>query len=287
MTPDTLPHLVRLYVRDRRAAGEFAPTTGPGVRRTLLCFAEHSGVAAHAIRGVHVERFLASVPIARSTARQRFSQIRQFARWLVRHDYLADDPTLHLRAPKQPRAVPRAYRAEQVTALLGVCPDPRARLICLLEVQEGMRACEVARLEVGDVDFIDREVVVRGKGGHDRVLPLSAETWGALECYLSWRPATSGPLIRSYNHPREGICPAYLAHMVAGWLRAAGLPGGGHRLRHTMATELLRGGADVRDIQTALGHALLASTAIYLPFSDAKRLRKVMDGRWYGAGRAA
>ena len=85
------------------------------------------------------------------------------------------------------------------------------------------------------------------------------------------------------SDPRSGLCAEYIAHLVAGWLRAAGVSrGGGHGLRHTMATELLRGGADIRDIQSALGHAMLASTAIYLPFSDAKRLRRVMGGRRYG-----
>lgn len=163
-------------------------------------------------------------------------------------------------------------------------PDDRARLIILLEVQEGLRACEVARIEVGDIDFTERTILVRGKGNRERLLPLSAQTWAALEDYLGGRPMKTGPLIRSYNDPKAGISSAHVQHLVQGWLRRVGISsGGGHGLRHTMATTLLREqGADIRDVQMALGHATLQSTSIYLPFSDARRLRGVMDGRWYG-----
>lgn len=280
----TLPQLVRMYLRERRDAGELAPVTVYAVRGNLRSFADFVGdVPARQLRPEHIERWLASFHCAPSTRRQRFSQVRTFCRWLVRRGYLRRDPTADLRAPRQPRAVPRAYRPEQVTRLLEVCPDARARLMALLEVQEGLRAVEVSRLEVGDIDFEDRMTLVRGKGGRERILPISDETWCALEAYLRQWPAKAGPLIRSYNDPRLGICPAYVAHLVAGWLRLAGVAGGGHGLRHTMATQLLRGGADIRDIQMALGHASLSSTSVYLPFSDVKRLRPVMGGRWYGA----
>jgi site-specific recombinase XerD len=281
VTSDLVP-LVRVYVRDRLAVGELCPRTVPSFRRTLLRFADQADVAAHQLERAHVERFLA-LPVAQSTRVGRFYAMRGFCQWLVRQGYLEVDPMADLRAPRRPRPVPRAYTAEIVARLLAVCPDRRARLICLLEVQEGLRACEVARLEVGDVDFVDREVRVNGKAGRERILPVSAQTWGALEDYLREHPAGAGPLVRSYNDPTAGICAAHVVHMMSRWLRAAGVDrGGGHGLRHTMATTLLRGGADVRDVQCALGHASLSSTSVYLPFSDAKRLRRVMDGRWYG-----
>lgn len=278
----TLLQLAHGYVRERVIAGEFAPVTAPQVRRNLARFATHAGVAPASLGARHVEAWLASTPVARSTARHRFSQVRGFCQWLVRHGHLAEDPTVQLKAPRQPRPVPRGYTPTQVTRLLGSCPDPRARLICLLEVQEGLRACEVSRLEMGDVDFGDAVFLVRGKGGKERLLPFSDQTWDALTAYLGGRRVTAGPLIRSYTDPAAGLCPAYIAHLVGGWLRAAGAPGGGHGLRHTMATHLLRDGADIRDVQVALGHSSLSSTSVYLPFSDAQRLRKVMGTRWYG-----
>lgn len=279
-----LSQLVLIYVRERVAAGEWCPTTVPSLRRTLLRFAGHAAVKAHELEAHHVMHFQAEHPAAASTRRQRFSTIRGFCQWLVRNGHLDTDPTADLKAPRQPRPVPRAYPSELVARLLEVVPDRRARLIVLLEVQEGLRACEVARLEVGDVDFHDREIRVNGKGARERILPVSDETWEALELYLRQFPAKAGPLIRSYNDPKAGICAAYVVSMMGRWLRAAGVAeGGGHGLRHTMATQLLRGGADVRDVQNALGHASLSSTSVYLPFSDAKRLRGVMGGRRYGA----
>lgn len=283
MTP-TLAELARTYIRERQAAGELCPATTPSLRRTLLRFARHAGIPAGELTLAHVEAFLGSCSVAPSTRRQRLSAIRTFCGWLVRRGHLDQDPTGGMKPIRQPRPVPRAYSPAVVAVLLEVAPDARARLICLLEVQEGLRACEVARLEVGDVDFVDRLILIRGKCGRERILPLSDETWDALEGYLREHPAHAGPLVRSYNDPAVGICAAYVVHMMGRWLRDAGVArGGGHGLRHTMATELLRGGADVRDVQTALGHATLTSTQIYLPFSDARRLRRVMGGRRYGS----
>jgi integrase len=276
--------LAEQYVKTRLATGELSPRTSPTVTWTLRDFTSfHSDVAPGDLRETHIEAYLASIRVARSTARQRFCSIRMFCRWLVRNGYLAADPTIALKAPRQPRAVPRAFSPDVVNRLLRNCPDQRARLIVLLEVQEGLRACEVSRLEVGDIDFDERTALIRGKGNRERVLPLSTQTWGAVEAYLIERPLKSGLLIRSYSEPWKGISPDHIAHLVQGWLKGIGIRGGGHRLRHTMATTLLRDeGADVRDVQIALGHASLSSTSVYLPFSDARRLRQVMDGRWYG-----
>lgn len=277
--------LARVYLAERSAAGELGRATLPTVRWTLRHFCWFVGdTAPEDLTARHVEEYLASINVARSTARQRFSQLRQFSRWLVRRGHLAVDMTAELRSPRQPRAVPRGYQRAVVDQLLAVAPDARARLIILLEVQEGLRACEVARLELGDIDFADRTVLVHGKGSRERLLPVSAQTWEALEAYLAERGVKAGHLVRSYNEPWKGISAAHVQHLVQGWLRLVGIrSGGGHGLRHTMATTLLRDqGADVRDVQLALGHASLQSTSVYLPFSDARRLRTFMDGRWYG-----
>lgn len=285
MSTTNIPHLARIYLAERIAAGDLAPSTIPTVKWTLRDFSRSvADVPAGKLDQNHIESYFASISVAASTARQRFCQIRQFSRWLVRRGYLAADITAELKPPRQPRAIPRGYRRDVVDRLLTVLPDSRARLIVLLEVQEGLRACEVARAEIGDVDFDERTLLVRGKGSRERLLPLSTQTWDALVDYLADRRVRSGPLIRSYNEPWKGISSAHVQHLVQGWLRHAGVAsGGGHGLRHTMATTLLREvGADIRDVQLALGHALLTSTQVYLPFSDARRLRGVMGGRWYG-----
>lgn len=282
--------LVTLYLRQRIESGELAPVTVPTVKWTLRDFARYVGNVAPAdLDSGHVEGYLASMSVARSTSRARFCHLRGFGRWLARTGVVDVDPTVDLKAPRQPRAVPRAFRTDVVDQLVAAVPDDRALLIVLLEVQEGLRACEIARAEIGDVDFADRTLLVRGKGGRERILPLSTQTWAALDAYLAGRRVHAGPLIRSKSEPWKGISSEHVAHLVQRWLRSVGVPagtGGGHRLRHTMATTLLReAGADVRDVQAALGHASLTSTSVYLPYSDARRLRTVMDGRIYGCGR--
>lgn len=282
----TLPQLARLYVEERVGAGELSPSTVPTVKWTLRNFCYFVGpIEPGDLTPEHVEKYLSAISVARSTGRQRFCTLRQWSRWLVRRDHLAVDMTAGLKAPRQPKAVPRAYQRQVVDQLLAVAPDTRARLIILLEVQEGLRACEVARLELGDIDFGEMTILVRGKGSRERLLPLSSQTWAAINAYVAERGMRTGHLIQSYNEPTQGITAAHVQHLVQGWLRLVGVrSGGGHGLRHTMATTLLREQqADIRDVQLALGHALLTSTQVYLPFSDTKRLRAVMDGRWYGS----
>jgi site-specific recombinase XerD len=173
------------------------------------------------------------------------------------------------------------------TGLLLTLPDSRAVLVCLLMVQEGLRAIEVTRLQLSDVDFGDGTILVKGKGNQERLLPVSSETRHALDAYLAGHPARAGPLVRSFTHPARAITANHVSKLVSRWMCAAGVRGTGHSLRHSMATHLLRAGADIRDIQMALGHMNLSSTSVYLPFSDVGRLRTVMGGRWYGAGEVA
>ncbi len=158
--------------------------------------------------------------------------------------------------------------------------------MCLLEVQEGLRAGEVSRLQIGDIDFIGRTARVVGKGGHERLLPISEETWAAVSAYLDEHPATSGPLLRSYRQPWRPLAPDTISGMVSEWMRVAGIKRrardgiSGHALRHTMATDALRNGAHLRDVQHALGHAHLATTEAYLPLV-VNDLRAAMGGRRY------
>jgi integrase/recombinase XerC len=126
------------------------------------------------------------------------SDVRPFCLWLVRRGYVRKDPTAEIPAAKVPRRLPRALPGDKVAKLLSVVPDKRAVLMCLLMVQEGLRCGEVAALEVGDIDFNDRTARSWARVGTSRFLPLSEETWRALEAYLREYPATSGPLVRSY-----------------------------------------------------------------------------------------
>lgn len=276
-----LQGLVRQYLHERR---DLAESTLPNVRWILLSFVDHLGdTPASAISSAHLAEWLASLRCARSTARNRFSAVKLFCHWLIRTGHLQVDPTLHLRSPRQPRAVPRGLPADTVRALVRTLPDSRAMLIVVWMVQLGLRAVELTRLELGDIDFEQRSVRIVGKGGHQRLLPITEEAWAVLITYLVEYPARPGPLIRSFTEPWQGLKPATVVRLVSGWMRDAGVAGTGHALRHSTATHLLRGDrpADVRDVQAVLGHQSLTSTSVYLPHSDLPRLRKVLEGRRY------
>lgn len=278
---ETLAQLAAAYIADRLHRSRFRPKTADTVRFTLAGLMRHAPEDPTQLTRQHVEGWLADTKMAPATARSRLSQIRGFCRWLRRQGLLTGDPTLDVDGPRTPRYVPRGLKSQAVSAALASCPDTRARLILLLMCQEGLRCLEVANLELGDVDFDGRIMLVRGKGGHERVLPVSEESWGALIEYLTERPAYAGPLVRSYNDPHRGIDASYISTLVARWLRAAGVEATAHALRHTAASDMLRNGAHLRDVQAALGHVSLSTTQRYLPWVVGD-LRQAMAGRRYG-----
>jgi integrase/recombinase XerC len=202
--------------------------------------------------------------VAASTLRNQLSIVKTFCQWLVKRGHVKIDPTLDIASPRQPRYLPRGLGQPMVAGTFAGAPDARAILILSLMVQEGLRCCEVAELQIGDIDDQQRLLMVRGKGGHERVLPITSETWVALQAYLAEHPAKAGPLIRSYTRAARGVGARHLSHA----------------LRHTAATDMLRAGAHLRDVQNALGHQSLATTQRYLPLV-VHDLRAAMEGRKY------
>lgn len=277
----SLTDLAVLYVADKRARGHFRPQTAKTVACSLRGFCR--AVPAEPTRLVPevIEAWLAGVRLSPNTARTRLSQVRSFCHWLIRRGHLDRDPTFDIDGPRTPRSVPRGLQPAAVGSALGAAPDARARLVLLLMCQEGLRCCEVASLELGDFDFDEQLMLIHGKGGHERPLPVSDETWGGLLEYLTEHPAHAGPLIRSYTQPHRGITAAYVSALAARWIRSGGVNATGHALRHTMATDMLRRGAHLRDVQNALGHASISTTQRYLPWVVGD-LRVAMAGRQYG-----
>lgn len=212
--------------------------------------------------------------------------MKSFCQWLVRRRHIRVDPTTEIPVIRVPRRLPRGLPPEKVAKLLSTAPDTRGVLMCLLMVQEGLRCSEVGGLQIGDIDFNERTARVLGKGQHERFLPLSEETWRALEAYLREHPATSGPLVRSYRVEWRGLRGDTISGLVSEWMSRAGIKGhprdgvSAHSLRHTSATDMLRAGAHLRDVQHALGHAHLATTETYLPLV-VHDLREAMGGRQY------
>jgi integrase/recombinase XerD len=227
-------------------------------------------------------------PVAPATLQRKVACLRSFYRHLRRQELLSDDPTAHLRAPRQSRKLPEVLTRDEVGRLLeqpkGTEPAP-LRDRALLEVMYacGLRASEATGLEVGDVDLEAGILRARGKGSKERLVPIGSTAAKALATYLQrGRPKLAGDRLEArlfLNHRGTGLTRQGLYKIVQRHARSAGLASkmSPHTLRHTFATHLLAGGCDLRSLQEMLGHADIATTQLYTHLS-ADRLRDVFFG---------
>lgn len=280
--------LVEPYVRGRVRRGEIAVLTARNVRMVLGQFTAVNPTEVDRLSRRHVLRWLDTTEhLAQSTRRNRLTVVRSFTRWLVDERYVKIDPCRKVPSLREPKRAPRALPGEQVAAILDACPDRRARLCVLLMVQLGLRRGEVARLEVGNMDLTNELMVVTGKGGHQRVLPITEQAKQAIRDYLSEVGDIAGPLVRSYQFLERGLHPDTVSAIVrramweAGVKRAARDGVSPHALRHSALTDMLRHGAHIRDVQAAAGHRHISTTETYLPLL-VSTLGDAMSGRWYG-----
>jgi integrase/recombinase XerD len=224
-------------------------------------------------------------PVAPATLQRKVACLRSFYRHLRRQGTLEDDPTAHLRAPRQTRKLPQVLSRDEVARLLAQPngTEPAAlRDRALLEVMYacGLRASEATGLDVGDVDLEDGILRARGKGSKERLVPVGSAAGRALTTYLQrGRPKLAGDRMEPrlfLNHRGAGLTRQGLYKIVQRHARSAGLASkmSPHTLRHTFATHLLAGGCDLRSLQEMLGHADIATTQLYTHLS-ADRLRDV------------
>lgn len=262
---------VELYLRARTP--HIAPQTRLNIRCQLESFAYLVGPSLSVSRVTvrHVDKWMSRKPWSPATARTNLGTLRGWFEWMIQRGYILKNPALGYQRPRVPRRIPRELSIEDVQALFAVLPDARARLVTSLMVTEGLRLCEVTNLEPADVDTTRRVIhITRGKGGHERFVALSPDTASFLNAYLREYPRFPGQkLICSYRDTADGITAHYLCQIVTRWMWDAGIKTSArdgrsaHALRHTAAGAWLDDGADLRDVQEALGHANLATTSIY------------------------
>ncbi|WP_144877537.1 tyrosine recombinase XerC [Microbacterium sp. 1.5R] len=222
---------------------------------------------------------------ARSTLARRTAAVRSFFAWAQEHELIVHDPSLRLVAPKRGRSLPTVASQDSMAGLLDAQRtatsggDPMAlRDHAILEVLygAGIRVSELCGLDIDDVDLDRGTARVLGKGAKERIVPFGAPARDAIGAYLTrGRPALALRTTRSssalFLGARGGrVGPRAVYTLVAGVL--APLVGaetvGPHALRHTAATHLLDGGADLRAVQEILGHASLGTTQIYTHVSS-------------------
>ena len=224
---------------------------------------------------------------ARTSLARHAASARTFTAWAHREGLVDNDPGQRLASPKAHRELPTVLRQDQAEALVtaaGRRPDGvglRDRLVLELLYGTGIRVSELCGLDLGDVDRMRRVVRVVGKGDKERAVPYGLPADQALTFWLRHgRPALQGA------HSGEALLlgargarlqPGAARRIVDAYARAAGLPHTSpHDLRHSAATHLLEGGADLRSVQELLGHASLSSTQIYTHVSI-ERLRSAYE----------
>jgi integrase/recombinase XerC len=228
---------------------------------------------------------------ARTTLARRTSAVKAFTAWANRRGVLAADPAARLQMPKAHRTLPAVLRQDQALAAMSAAKsgaqqgDPlalRDRLIVELLYATGIRVSELCGLDVDDIDTDHRLVRVLGKGNKQRTVPFGRPAAEALRVWLAnGRPALvtaeSGPALLLGSRGRR--LDVRQARTVVHQTVAAvdGAPDiGPHGLRHSAATHLLEGGADLRVVQELLGHSSLATTQLYTHVA-VSRLRAVHD----------
>lgn len=272
--------------------------------RDLVEWLTSRGLSLKAITRGQIEAYLAHCDaqgLSRATRARRLSSIRQFCRFALEEGWRDDDPAIRISGPGRAKRLPKTLSTEEVDALLAAAPElgrnepERLRNACLMELlyATGMRVSELVMLPVASCRGDPAVLMVRGKGNKDRMVPLTAPARAALSAWIACRD----------NAPEDSRLGRLIAGQGARWLFPA--PGAAghlprqsfgrllkdiaiaagidpsrvtpHVIRHAFATHLLQGGADLRSIQTLLGHADLGTTEIYTHVLDARMRDLVLN----------
>jgi integrase/recombinase XerD len=295
LDPDSLASHMERFL-SALAVRNYSPATIEDRRHSLAAFilwcAERGLERPHEVTKPVLERFQRHLyyhrkpngdPLSFRTQGARLVPIRAWFKWLARENHILSNPASELELPRPERRLPAvvltADEAETVLAVPDVTGPLGLRDRAMLELlyATAIRRSELVALALFDVDYARATLIVRqGKGNKDRVVPLGERAKAWLAAYRDRvRPGLvagrdSGTLFLS----RDGraLCPKRLSEKVRGYVEAAGVgkPGSCHLLRHTAATLMLEGGADIRFIQAMLGHESLETTQIYTRVSAAK-----------------
>jgi site-specific recombinase XerD len=219
--------------------------------------------------------------VTATTVARKLAALRALYRTLREHGQMAANPADLVPAPKKPSKLPRVLKADEVAELLDRIPqntplDVRDRALFELAYACGLRAEELVNLEKVSMDFDGEEIRVEGKGGKTRIVPVGESAVRALTRYVERaRPALetdrAEPALFLSKSGRR-LSTSDVRRRLRVWSKRAALPGGAHphALRHSFATHLLDGGADLRAIQEMLGHSSISTTQIYTRVESAR-----------------
>lgn len=294
MARTTLPRsdtaLIERFAEHVALERHLAPSTVVAYRRDLTQLAAFLARGRRGLRGAgrdDLRRFLAhltTLGYARASIARRVASIHTFYRWALSRGEIDEDPAALLGGPKVVSRLPVVLRVPEATALMETPSAPegaeeieaavaaRDRAILELMYGSGLRVSEAAGLTVDRVDLDRRRVRVAGKGAKEREVPLGDVAAAAVRRWLEVRDALGAGSAMFLNRRGRPIGPRDIRRLVGRYVRAT-LPGRRvtpHTLRHSFATHLLEGGADIRAVQELLGHASVATTQRYTHVSRSR-----------------
>ena len=242
----------------------------------------------------NVEAYVAALAgggLSPATARRRISALRQVYRFLLQENVRSDDPTSRLDAPKRARTLPKTLTPEEAVRLIEATDSPRDRALAELLYGAGLRVSELVSLPLRAAPKPGQDhMVVEGKGGKERLVALGRPALSALNAHLATRARTLPKNEAQRDKAERWLFPSASAsdgkltrRRVGQILEAAAVKAGidpgrvsPHVLRHAFATHLVDGGADLRTVQTLLGHADIATTQIYTHVAQS-RLKTLVE----------
>ncbi|WP_425038903.1 site-specific tyrosine recombinase XerD [Primorskyibacter sp. S187A] len=295
-------HFIQSFLEAQAAELGAAHNTLLSYGRDLRIFGDwlrERGQQLETAQRADVEAFLVASEtegLARATRARRLSSIKQFYRFAFEEGWRSDNPAIQITGPGREKRLPKILSVDEVDALLdaaahlGRTPEEKLRTTCLMQLlyATGMRVSELVTLPVAAVRGDPRMILIRGKGGKERMVPLSQPAREALEHWLAFRDSAEEKRVADGHGPSLFLFPsrAKAGHLtrqsffntIKLLAREAHVDDGKvtpHTLRHAFATHLLQNGADLRAIQTLLGHADVATTEIYTHVLE-ERLRDLV-----------
>jgi site-specific recombinase XerD len=285
--------LLEKYLREKAATRNLSPYTVRNYRTDLRGFLD--SLASRKVAPLEAARSdlrgylagLIATGAAPASMTRKVSTIRGFYKYLRVEGFLDSDPFYGVKGPQKPKRLPKILAPSEVQQLLsaasGTEPLPlRDRALMEMLYAAGLRVSEVAGLDVADVDLRDRLVRVRGKGNKERIGVFGAPAEAALDRYLrDGRPylASGKEGAMFLNRLGGRLSARSVQTMVRQYAIKAGLPREAHPhlLRHSFATHLLDGGADLRVVQELLGHESPNTTQVYLSVTEARKRAAMED----------
>ena len=261
--------------------------------KDFLSFLEYNGADFASADRSMVESYLIqcdAIGLATSTRARRLSSIKQLYRFAFEEDLRKDNPAIQVRGPGKKKQLPKSMTVQDVEKLLQTSrtmPKQRIdkiRLTCLMELlyATGMRVTELVGLPAAAARGNPQMILVCGKGGKERMVPLSPGARSAIKLWLALRDQDETSSKSLFLFPSRGkdghLTRIWFYQQIKKLADVAGVDPNKvtpHSLRHAFATHLLAGGADLRSIQTLLGHANIATTEIYTHIQD-KRLSELV-----------